>query len=213
MNSAIAILPESTPKVAPRIGRFWRFALAGAWLVAALFGLWVLEHYANTAGVAGEPPAQWPRGTSIPLSRDGETLVMFVHPHCPCTRASMTELARIKTNCTKPMTAWVVFYTPPEVPAGWQKTDLWRTAESIPGTHVLADLDGVQASYFGAATSGQTVLYNSQGQLLFSGGITGARGHEGDNAGETAIEELVNTGHADYQHSPVFGCPIINSTP
>ena len=36
---------------------------------------------------------------------------------------------------------------------------------------------------FGAETSGQTLLYDRDGRLLFSGGTTGSRGHDGDNAG------------------------------
>src|SRR5712691_5642885 len=61
-----------------------------------------------------------------------------------------------------------------------------------------------------APTSGQTVLYDSQGRLLFSGGITGSRGHSGDNAGRSSIVSLVNAGVADQKETIVFGCPLFN---
>ncbi len=87
-------------------------ALALLWLAAALGGLYVLMQYANTPGIAGESPAHWPTNSNIPLSAAGDTLVMFVHPQCPCTRASMSELQRTLAHFSEPVTTWVVFYRP-----------------------------------------------------------------------------------------------------
>jgi hypothetical protein len=189
---------------------FWTL-LAMAWLGAALAGLYVLAQYANTPGAAAEIPAQWPTDSSIPLSPAGDTLVMFVHPKCPCSRASMSELQRTIAHIHEPITTWVVFYRPATMAPGWEQTDLWHSAIAIPGTHVISDVDGVEAARFHATTSGQTVLYDANGHLLFSGGITGQRGHEGDNAGETAIKDLVNSSSSECRETSVFGCPI--STP
>jgi hypothetical protein len=80
----------------------------------------------------------------------------------------------------------------------------------IPGVTTLVDRDGTQASLFRAYTSGQVVLYDSQGQLRFRGGITESRGHVGDNAGRSAIEAIVNTGNTPTDHTVVFGCPLVN---
>ena len=52
---------------------------------------------------------------------------------------------------------------------------------------MLRDDDGAEARRFGAETSGQTLLYDARGALAFSGGITGARGHAGDNAGRASL--------------------------
>ena len=59
---------------------------------------------------------------------------------------------------------------------------------------MLRDDDGAEARRFGAETSGQTLLYDEHGALLFSGGITGARGHAGDNAGRASLVALLNRG-------------------
>jgi hypothetical protein len=123
----------------------------------------------------------------------------------------MTELQRLMVHCTGRVTPWIVIYKPSTMASGWEQTDLWNTAATIAGAHVISDLDGVEAGRFHAATSGQTVLYDAEGKLQFSGGITGARGHEGDNAGETAIEELVNAVNSECRQTPVFGCPIMPS--
>ena len=57
---------------------------------------------------------------------------------------------------------------------------------------VVNDVEGVEARRFGAQTSGTTSLYSPDGRLLFSGGITSSRGHEGDNAGEDALTQAIS---------------------
>ncbi|HTC21602.1 MAG TPA: hypothetical protein VK859_12185, partial [bacterium] len=85
---------------------------------------------------------------------------------------------------------------------------LVSSARRIPDTRVVIDLDGSEAARFGARTSGQVVLYDEGGRLLFNGGITEGRGHIGDNAGLQRIVSLVKTGRADKNDSLVFGCPL-----
>jgi len=188
----------------------WPILLGSAWLAIAFVGFYLLAQYGGTPGAAGEPPQQWPSHTSIELNPSGDTLVMFVHPHCPCTRSSLTELQRTLTSCSRSVTPWIVFYKPSTMSAGWEQSDLWHSAIAIPGAHVISDPDGAEAKRFHALTSGQTVLYDAGGKLLFSGGVTGSRGHEGDNAGEAAIEELVNSATSECRQTPVFGCPIVD---
>jgi hypothetical protein len=97
-------------------------------------------------------------------------------------------------------------YRPADEPAGWEQTDLWRTASAIPGVHVMTDVGGAEARVFGALVSGQTLLYSAMGSLLFSGGITGARGHEGDNAGRTALTSILAGRTSATIRTKVFGC-------
>ncbi len=49
------------------------------------------------------------------------------------------------------------------------------------------------------------------GTLLFSGGITGARGHAGDNAGRAAIVALLNQLNPATTATNVFGCSLFAS--
>ena len=95
---------------------------------------------------------------------------------------------------------------PSDAVAGWERTDLWDSAAAIPGVHVMTDEGGAQARVFGALVSGQTLLYGATGSLLFSGGITGARGHEGDNPGRTALTSILDWRPAGPIRTPVFGC-------
>jgi hypothetical protein len=136
---------------------------------------------------------------------------MFAHPRCPCTRASLSELARLLTQVPDKLNTYVVFLKPEGTPVDWDKTDLWRTATAIPGVTVLSDSTGMEARHFHAETSGQTLLYNQIGALLFQGGITLARGHEGDNPGRTALQDLIRTGHSDQTNTAVFGCGLFET--
>jgi hypothetical protein len=52
------------------------------------------------------------------------------------------------------------------------------------------------------------LLYDRAGQLQFTGGITGSRGHAGDNTGRDSVIRLLTGGGAARRHAFVYGCPI-----
>jgi hypothetical protein len=104
--------------------------------------------------------------------------------------------------------ATVVFIEPNGVPPDWKDTDLWRTASEIPGVSVFSDRGNVETDLFRANASGQTMLYAAGGRLLFNGGITGGRGHSGDNLGRAAIISWVTTGSAVESRASVYGCSV-----
>jgi hypothetical protein len=186
------------------------FLSAISWLSLVAVGLWLLWGYENTPGVAAESPRQWPADSRIQPAQDHATLVMLAHPHCPCTRASIGELASIMAHSQGRLSAYVLFIKPKGFSDDWEETDLWQTASNIPGVKVIPDSDGSEARLFHAATSGQTVLYDLHGSLLFSGGITGSRGHFGDNAGQASIVSLVNAELPNRTETSVFGCPLFD---
>jgi len=179
-----------------------------SWLLLIGSGVAFLWNYEGNPGVAAAAPEVWPADSLIRRASDRATLVMLAHPHCPCTRASVEELSRLMTQAQGRVKAYVLFIKPPDLSEGWEQTDLLTSAAAIPGVTVVRDDEGVEASRFHASTSGQTVLYDAVGKLLFSGGITSARGHEGDNAGRTAIVSLLTAGTAERDETPVFGCPL-----
>ena len=210
-----SILIEPTPgeeRLVSRPGGARVLLLAGTilWLLVISIGLWMLWGYENTPGKAAEPPKQWPADSKIQPARDHATLVVLAHPHCPCTRATIGELASIMAHSQGRLTAYVLFLKPRGFSEEWEKSDLWQSAASIPGVTAVIDDEGAEANRFHAATSGQTVLYDAGGRLLFSGGITASRGHYGDNAGQSAIVSLVNSGAADLTETSVFGCPLFD---
>jgi hypothetical protein len=112
--------------------------------------------------------------------------------------------------CRGLVTAHVLFYRPRGSPEHWEQTDLWRHAAAIPGVRVLPDEDAAEAQQFGAATSGEALLYDCGGRLMFHGGITNARGHAGASTGAAAIWSLLTRGTAEVTETPVFGCPLFD---
>ena len=133
---------------------------------------------------------------------------MLAHPRCPCTRASVVELNRLMVLCPRRASVVVLFLEPPGCSGKWVRTDLWRDAAAIPGVRVTADREGKVAKRFGATTSGDTLLYSPDGRLLYHGGLTGSRGHEGDNAGLESLVALLDGREPATQRTPVYGCPL-----
>lgn len=182
------------------------------WIPAVGYGINMLWRYSTTAGLPAEPPSEWPRLAPIERTAGRSTLVMFAHPKCPCTRASLGELAIIVAHGRDRVNAVVFFYRPSAGPGEWTQTDLWQTATAIPGVRVFEDRDGAAARSFGVFTSGETLLYDPGGRLQFQGGITAFRGHSGDNAGRSAITALLQGGAVPSTNArftaPVFGCSL-----
>jgi hypothetical protein len=102
----------------------------------------------------------------------------------------------------------VLFVRPDGTREEWERSDLWITANAIANVDVIADPDGREAERFGARTSGQAYLFAPGGELLFAGGITASRGHEGPSLGRDRIVALVEQGAADGEASDVFGCAL-----
>ena len=180
----------------------------GFWLVAAAVGQRVLLNYDYTAANPGTPPAKWPAASKIPHTPGVPAIVVVAHPHCPCSSATVEELARMMALLHDKAAATVIFVRPAEFSEEWQKTDLWRSAARIPGVTTWSDLDGAEARLFGAQASGQTMLYDAPGNLQFSGGITASRGHAGDSAGRSAILSIVLNGSSKISHTSVYGCSL-----
>lgn len=190
--------------------KFLLTALLGVtWVAGVAFGLRVLLRYESTPGRIGVVDGNWPATSTIPRSPANPTLVMLAHPHCPCTRASIGELAQIMADTQGKLNAWVLFIKPQGAGTDWDDTELRRSAAAIPGVTVLTDADGTEAARFGAKTSGHTLLFDRDGALFFSGGITASRGHAGRNDGESAIIAAVNGKRSDRARTPVFGCSLI----
>jgi len=184
------------------------YVVTALWALACAFGLFLLARYASAAGPPADAPSVLPAETNLPLAADRWNLLVFAHPRCPCSRASLSELARLTTRAGDDLRATVVFYQPSDKNASWAHADLWLKAMREPNMQAWHDRDGMETSSFGAFTSGQALLYNPKGALVFKGGLTPSRGHEGLNSGVQAIYRHLE-GKTARAASPVYGCPIL----
>lgn len=196
-----------TPLGAP----FGACLAAALWLGAAATGMRMLVGHEFRPGTAASAPKSWPASSRIPRAPNLPTLLLFGHPRCPCTRATIGELAILMAHVQGRVDAHVLFIGSDRHPRSWSKTDLWSAAERIPGVTVSMDAAGSEVGLFHSRTSGQTLLYGSNGLLVFEGGITGSRGHSGDNAGRGALVSLLLDGRANSKSTFVFGCPLQDS--
>jgi hypothetical protein len=186
----------------------------GVWLAASIAALGGMAHYASRPGVAANAPVTWPEASRLPRDPRQATLVMVAHSKCACTRASLHELDRVMTRARNRATAFVIFVGPREEPRSHGLLDIRDTARSIPGVNVIEDES--EARRFGAATSGQVLLYDEAGGLVFRGGITPSRGHEGASVGSEALRTFLasrpptRVAASAPPASDVFGCALFD---
>lgn len=191
-------------------------AVVTLWLVMSACGFALLYAYAFTPGpvdAAGSSSSEWPETTSIPNAPGRWSLLMFVHPRCPCSRTSLSELTRLVTVAGDALDVSVLLMSVEGMNSA-ADCQLPRTVQQFKNIRILADPDGSEADRFGARTSGHVVLFDPDGHRAFAGGITIARGHEGDSPGRAAILQAIATElPASPAAVPVFGCRLRSEPP
>jgi hypothetical protein len=183
------------------------------WLGVAGWGTKQLNDYSFQAAETGVSAPGWPSESSLSREKDKFTLVLALHPECPCSRATLSELDVILAQTNGAVSAVAVFLdSDPAQPA--TASALFRKVAKIPGVSVICDRDGSELKKFGFCTSGETRLYRADGSLIFVGGVTGSRGHEGDNPGREAVISLTrdpaNRAHPAVVKRPSFGCALFD---
>ncbi|MEW6056476.1 MAG: RedB protein [Bdellovibrionota bacterium] len=182
------------------------------WAGAIAGGLKALGDYANMSGKVGKRLGAWPSASALKRPLDHKPiLVLFLHPKCPCSRATVGQLDALMAQTNRKAHVYAMFVQP----KGWTENEtkgpLWSKAAEIPGVIPILDPEGREAKHFGALTSGHLLAFDGEGGLGFSGGITISRGHMGDNPGLTAAIQFVNSGGAPIQQSKVFGCSLFKT--
>lgn len=180
------------------------------WVTLILAGTYQLLKYEYTPGNYSTAPNSWLSNPEVKLSTTGYTLLMAVHPKCGCSQASLGELSKLSARFPQILQAKIIFITPKNAQESWMQSENWSAAKAIVGAEVIHDSGGKLAKLFNLQTSGSTLLYNSAGKLLFSGGITSSRGHWGDNAGSQAISDLITKGNSEKKLTAAFGCNLFN---
>ena len=181
---------------------------AAAWLAAVAGGFAFLLRYKSTpAAQSGAAPAQWPAGSRVPRSDRRSTLLLFAHPRCICTRASLAELARMMARFHDRVEAKVLFWMPADAPP-----DCPLRARAA-GCQRALDVELRRRFGFREGRCSSERQAPGRVVLLFQGGITQSRGHEGDSFGQERIASLLTTGAADRADAPVFGCALGEEPP
>ena len=166
----------------------------------------------DLAGARGGSLPDWPRDCVIPIDGTHPTLLIFLHPHCPCSSASVDELREIIGRCGDRVRAHAVVLRTDSLEREGAGV-IERSLESVPGIQIWKDTDAFLARHFGVLTSGHVMLYGPSGHLIYSGGITPSRGERGDNFGRSAVLAAILGDSFNRSSIPVFGCPLFDLDP
>ena len=208
----MSLSPILQPNNAPTLRQIGIITIASALVAVIICGMGLMASYDFSPGAPAATLSDWPAAATLPRSADRCTLVLFLHPQCPCSVASLANLDSIVAEARQPLEAYVLFVTPPGKAEGWDHTSLWNLAKRMKGLAVGSDPDATEARRFGAQTSGQTFLFSQTGRLMYSGGITPMRGHSGNCVGTLAILSALAGKSVAHRSSPVFGCALYDSS-
>jgi hypothetical protein len=186
---------------------------AALWLSGAAGGLGYLASYASSTRAQTPAPATWPPDSQIARADEAVSVVVFLHPHCPCSSSTLAELGRILARSPRGCRVTIAFNSPTSQARDWGRTSLRERAETLAGVEVIDDVDAREARLFRAADSGHVVVYGPDGRLRFAGGITASRGHEGDNLGQACVLAALNGETPIAETTKTFGCEIDSPVP
>ena len=163
-------------------------------MLAISVGLRVLLAYETAPGDKPKTPTSesWPAASALNRVVGRKTLIVLAHPRCACTRATIAELEKILARVKEAPLTFVVFLSAQFVDRDPNRESLWQAVSALPGVQIFTDQSGAEARLFGASTSGQTLLFDERGRLLFRGGITRlswtCRGQRGFRCGDKSTE-------------------------
>ena len=180
-----AIVRETTIWFA---GMLWLGGVAGG------FAAW--SRAENAPGTVGSA------STAEPAMNEWR-LVAFAHPRCPCFRDTLAQLTAIH-EVEPALKLRIVFVRPEDAEPGWERGESWDAAAKLPGFEVACDENGVETKRHGAETSGQVVLIQPDGRIVFRGGLT-------RSGGRLAVHDWIARGSGRTE-TPVFGCPLFTPT-
>jgi hypothetical protein len=181
------------------------------WFGGLLATFYLVWRYKMSPGPLAEAPETWPEASAVRWSPDVANIVMFAHPQCPCTRASLVELARLADEVRARAKVHVVIIHPDDTPIDFIEGEIANRTAALPNADVIIDHGGKEAERFGAVVSGSTVVYSRDGKLVFRGGLTTARGHEGRGPAHDRILAAIVAAPVDRHDAPTFGCSLRES--
>lgn len=184
------------------------------WCLAIALCSGALAWSARRPGQGASPPERLPESITSGQTGARTTVIVAIHPRCPCSRATVANLESAWRTAARSCDLVAVVYAPGDRPVGWAETDTVKRIAALDGARRINDPDGSISAALGVWTSGQVLVYDANGKLRFSGGITPSAGHEGDCASLETLRNLVGAGTSDHSgkdsvlHSAVFGCPL-----
>lgn len=90
------------------VARWWPLAILPAWSIAVIGGMGALFAYASEPGLVRHAPQSWPQSTALEPPERRPALLVFLHPNCPCSRATVRQLERLVADADGRMSVRVL---------------------------------------------------------------------------------------------------------
>lgn len=178
------------------------------WTTLLLTGHLVLFEYEMTASPLANTKRIFPAKSIVQMAKGRQNIILFLHPMCPCSMASVDEFHELMRAGEKDSVGTVVAFMPQEMQSEWALQPVFSSLKRIRNVSIVYDTTGAQADIFGATTSGHVLIYDGRGILQFSGGITASRGHSGDNANFELAKKTILERNPKFVTTPVLGCAL-----
>lgn len=179
-----------------------------AWGVAAGAGFVALERYSTTPGLQTQAAPTWPADSRLNRVENQPTLLVFIHPKCPCSRATLAVLGTVLDEAiVRPRVIFAVWH-PPADDRDWGAGPGLEAAATAHHATLWIDRGGTEAIRFHAATSGEVYFYDQTGRLAFHGGVTATRGQVNPGAGAASLAALLRHKPAETATAPAYGCAL-----
>jgi hypothetical protein len=187
--------------------------VVGGWLMLLSTGWWVVTAYGFKRDIqtTGGPIQSWPDESQLLRVNGLHTMLVFLHPKCPCSQATVAELERLfgaPSRHARTLHLIIVATIPQSAETTWAQTNLIERCMKLQHASLHVDRGGTEANRFRAQVSGTVMLFDSSGALRYAGGVTMSRGHEGDNAGRDALAQILSGEHCSTW-IPAFGCQLV----
>src|SRR5258708_33732155 len=93
--------------------------LIATWAIAVVSGLAMLWSYQGQRGRTGQAPGYFPHDVSILPAHNQFNLILSLHPHCPCSCATVEELSKILAHTGASMRVHILMFAPAGADASW----------------------------------------------------------------------------------------------
>jgi hypothetical protein len=133
-------------------------------------GFWI--YYQSGRQVAAETPSQWPMTSSLMRQADLPSVILFANPNSPCTTDTLAQLKEAVEG--ERVKASIVFWAPEHADEESLNSNNIDQAKQISGATIVFDSKGHEFANFGIQSSGQVIVYDPNGQLVYNGDITGS---------------------------------------
>ncbi|MDA8792481.1 hypothetical protein N9N67_04500 [Bacteriovoracaceae bacterium] len=190
-----------------------QFIFICIWSIGIISGLVITYEYSLGSGEKSQLKSSWPNESSLKFNPGKYNLVMFLHPECTCSKASLFHFKEILSEIKHDnLDSKIIFTMPKEKEKEWINSALVKEVKEAGSIQLIFDQSSEEFKRFDAKTSGQAFLFSPSKDLLFNGGITDSRGHIGYNQGEDFIINTLNKRGLASKDVDVFGCDNLNKT-